>query len=84
MSGLSNSVEDATSKFSMLENIAVGAHNIGAKLTRQWSESSKAFTIRRAMDGFKSMNYESTRFKLFYRRLQSKGTTLQDVNKNTG
>lgn len=82
MSGLSNSVEDATSKFSMLENIAVGAlHNIGAKLADSGLNVAKAFTIQGAMDGFKEYELQINAVQTILGNTQSKGTTLQDVNK---
>lgn len=82
MSGLSNGVEDATSKFSMLENIAVGAlHNIGAKLADSGLNVAKAFTIQGAMDGFKEYELQINAVQTILGNTQSKGTTLQDVNK---
>ena len=82
MSGLSNSVEDATSKFSMLENIAVGAlHNIGAKLADSGLNLAKAFTVQGAMDGFKEYELQINAVQTILGNTQSKGTTLQDVNK---
>lgn len=82
MSGLSNSVEDATSKFSMLENIAVGAlHNIGAKLADSGLNVAKAFTVQGAMDGFKEYELQINAVQTILGNTQSKGTTLQDVNK---
>lgn len=82
MSGLSNGVEDATSKFSMLENIAVGAlHNIGAKLTDSGLNVAKAFTVQGAMDGFKEYELQINAVQTILGNTQSKGTTLQDVNK---
>lgn len=82
MSGLSNSVEDATSKFSMLENIAVGAlHNIGAKLADSGLNVAKAFTIQGAMDGFKEYELQINSVQTILANTQSKGSTLQDVNK---
>ena len=82
MSGLSNGVEDATSKFSMLENIAVGAlHNIGSKLADSGLNVAKAFTIQGAMDGFKEYELQINAVQTILGNTQSKGTTLQDVNK---
>lgn len=82
MSGLSNSVEDATSKFSMLENIAVGAlHNIGAKLADSGLNVAKAFTIQGAMDGFKEYELQINSVQTILANTQSKGSTLADVNK---
>ena len=82
MSGLSNGVEDATSKFSMLENIAVGAlHNIGAKLADSGLNVAKAFTVQGAMDGFKEYELQINAVQTILGNTQSKGTTLQDVNK---
>lgn len=82
MSGLSKGVEDATSKFSMLENIAVGAlHNIGAKLADSGLNVAKAFTIQGAMDGFKEYELQINAVQTILGNTQSKGTTLQDVNK---
>lgn len=82
LSGLSNSVEDATSKFSMLENIAVGAlHNIGAKLADSGLNVAKAFTVQGAMDGFKEYELQINAVQTILGNTQSKGTTLQDVNK---
>lgn len=82
MSGLSNSVEDATSKFSMLENIAVGAlHNIGAKLADSGLNVAKAFTVQGAMDGFKEYELQINSVQTILANTQSKGSTLQDVNK---
>ena len=82
MSGLSNGVEDATSKFSMLENIAVGAlHNIGAKLADSGLNVAKAFTIQGAMDGFKEYELQINSVQTILANTQSKGSTLADVNK---
>lgn len=82
MSGLSNSVEDATSKFSMLENIAVGAlHNIGAKLADSGLNVAKAFTVQGAMDGFKEYELQINSVQTILANTQSKGSTLADVNK---
>lgn len=82
LSGLSNGVEDAASKFSMLENIAVGAlHNIGAKLADSGLNVAKAFTIQGAMDGFKEYELQINAVQTILGNTQSKGTTLQDVNK---
>lgn len=82
MSGLSNSVDDAASKFSMLENIAVGAlHNIGAKLADSGLNVAKAFTIQGAMDGFKEYELQINSVQTILANTQSKGSTLADVNK---
>lgn len=82
LSGLSNGVEDATSKFSMLENIAVGAlHNIGAKLADSGLNVAKAFTIQGAMDGFKEYELQINSVQTILANTQSKGSTLADVNK---
>ena len=82
LSGLSNSVEDATSKFSMLENIAVGAlHNIGAKLADSGLNVAKAFTVQGAMDGFKEYELQINSVQTILANTQSKGSTLADVNK---
>lgn len=82
LSGLSNSVEDATSKFSMLENIAVGAlHNIGSKLADSGLNVAKAFTIQGAMDGFKEYELQINSVQTILANTQSKGSTLADVNK---
>lgn len=82
MSGLSNGVEDATSKFSMLENIAVGAlHNIGAKLADSGLNVAKAFTVQGAMDGFKEYELQINSVQTILANTQSKGSTLADVNK---
>ena len=82
MSGLSKGVEDATSKFSMLENIAVGAlHNIGAKLADSGLNVAKAFTIQGAMDGFKEYELQINSVQTILANTQSKGSTLADVNK---
>lgn len=82
MSGLSNSVDDAASKFSMLENIAVGAlHNIGAKLADSGLNVAKAFTVQGAMDGFKEYELQINSVQTILANTQSKGSTLADVNK---
>lgn len=82
LSGLSKGVEDATSKFSMLENIAVGAlHNIGAKLADSGLNVAKAFTIQGAMDGFKEYELQINSVQTILANTQSKGSTLEDVNK---
>lgn len=82
MSGLSKGAEDATSKFSMLENIAVGAlHNIGAKIADSGLNLAKAFTVQGAMDGFKEYELQINAVQTILGNTQSKGTTLQDVNK---
>lgn len=82
LSGLSNSAEDATSKFSMLENIAVGAlHNIGAKLADSGLNVAKAFTVQGAMDGFKEYELQINSVQTILANTQSKGSTLADVNK---
>lgn len=82
LSGLSNGVEDATSKFSMLENIAVGAlHNIGAKLADSGLNVAKAFTVQGAIDGFKEYELQINSVQTILANTQSKGSTLADVNK---
>ena len=82
LSGLSNGVEDATSKFSMLENIAVGAlHNIGAKLADSGLNVAKAFTVQGAMDGFKEYELQINAVQTILGNTKHKGTTIQDVNK---